>query len=353
MFLKIRNVRAHVFFADRDTLPVFVDNSFWASGASGIPNTFMGLVEENLKSTRKPYFSMIVDIMGTRVGDIAFLYEKEVGFHGVFKITGRPFFDPTPVGAIGEAMPIRVEIEYLNHFADLVPEDLLFSTKEYETKSWGWFYNTVHGSRGVTTINPECAESLIELLVKINGSAVAGKPAQIKPYVSKNKAELMLPLGKEGKVYSEDTMRAWLIWNIDNANKRDLRDIFGPIDDLEWFANNVPYYVTKKNNIDILCFHKSSTYTGLPLRYRFTVAELRKDTASAGDVSQLISYSKWVAGRLAGGEIETVQPILIAFDFSEGAITKARNSDFNDRGIRFIKYRVEANDLVFENVDIQ
>ena len=79
---------------------------------------------------------------------------------------------------------------------------------------------------------------------------------------------------------------------------------------------------------------------------------MRKDIASADDVSQLISYSKWVAGRLAGGEIETVQPVGIAADFSEEALNKAKNSDFSDRGIRFYKYSVEANDLRFEKLDI-
>jgi len=31
-------------------------------------------------------------------------------------------------------------------------------------------------------------------------------------------------------------------------------------------------------------------------------------------------------------------------------VLKAKNSDFNDRGIIFIKYSVEANDMKFERV---
>jgi len=45
------------------------------------------------------------------------------------------------------------------------------------------------------------------------------------------------------------------------------------------------------------------------LRYKFSVVELKRDIANDMDVSQVIEYSKWVAGRLAGSEIETVQPI--------------------------------------------
>ncbi len=138
----------------------------------------------------------------------------------------------------------------------------------------------------------------------------------------------------------EDILRAWLIANIDNPKRIDLREIFGPVEDLEWFANNVPYHVTRKN-IDILCYHKNIKYTGFPLRYKFSVVELKRDTSDDNDVSQVIEYSKWVVGRLAGSEIETVQPILIAFDFNDRAKSKAKNSDFSERGVLFAKYEVK------------
>jgi RecB family endonuclease NucS len=147
----------------------------------------------------------------------------------------------------------------------------------------------------------------------------------------------------------EDILRAWLIANIDAPKRKDLREIFGPTEDLEWFANNVPYHVSRKN-IDILCYHKNIKYTAFPLRYKFSVVELKRDIADEKDVSQVIEYSKWVAGRLAGSEIETVQPILIAFNFNDRAKQKARNSDFSERGIIFVKYKVENGDILFDIV---
>lgn len=48
----------------------------------------------------------------------------------------------------------------------------------------------------------------------------------------------------------------------------------------------------------------------------------------------------------------THYPILIAFDFNREAITKAKNSDFSDRGVAFFKYKVENSDLKFERVSI-
>ncbi len=346
-------MRAHVFITDKNTFPVVRDNSFWGVGIKGIPNSLTQVIEENLRNGKKPYFAMIADMLGTRIGDIVFLYERQVGFHGIYKIVSQPFFDPTPIECIDETWPIRVKIECLNYFLKPVPEDYLFSTKEYESKFWVWFYRKIQGARGVNTVNPEAAEALIELLVKINGNAI-NRPSSIRPYPSQNQEEIKLPLDRlvdqEGKIKLEDILRAWLIANIDNPNRGDLREIFGPVEDLEWFANNVPYHVTRKN-IDILCYHKNIKYTCFPLRYKFSVVELKRDICDDKDVSQVIEYSKWVAGRLAGSEIETVQPILIAFDFNKKAKVKAKNSDFSDR-IRFVKYKVKNGDILFEVVGI-
>ena len=343
-------MRAHVFITDENTFPVVRDNSFWGVGVKGIPNTLDELIKVNLENGKKPYFGMIGDILGTRVGDIVFLYERQVGFHGIYKIVSEPFFDSTPIGCVDETWPLRVGIECLNYFPQSVPEDYLFSTKEYESKFWGWFYRKIQGARGINTINPEAAEALIEVLVKINGNAI-NKPPQIQPYPSSNKNKILLPLDQDGKVYLEDILRSWLIANIDNPKRKDLREIFGPVDDLEWFANNVPYHVTRKN-IDILCYHKNIKYTGFPLRYQFSVVELKRDTADDNDVSQVIEYSKWVAGRLAGSEIETVQPILIASDFNDKAREKAKNSDFSERGIKFCRYEVKDNDILLREIKL-
>jgi len=342
-------VRAHIFITNKDTFPVVRDNSFCGVGIEGIPNTLDKVIKENLDKVQKPFFKMIGDIFGTRLGDIVFLYEREFGFHGVYRVVSEPFFDPTPISCVGETWPIRIEIECLNYFPRPVPEDYLFSTKEYESKFWGWFYRKIQGARSTNTINPEATEALMELLVKINGNAI-NKPVNVKPYPSKNRTKIWLPLAQNGKVQLEDILRTWLISNIDDPKRTDLREIFGPTEDLEWFANNVPYHVTRKN-IDILCYHKNIKYTGLPLRYRFSIVELKRDTANPESIAQVIEYSKWVSGRVAESEIETVQPIVIAFDFNKNAIQKAKNSDFCERPILLIKYKVSDNNIQFERLE--
>jgi len=348
-------LQAHVLITDKDTYPVVRDNGFYGVGVKGIPTSYSKLVDEVLRDGRKPYFGPIGDLLGTRTGDIVFLYEMGGGFHGLYEVTTRPFFDPTPVGCVNGNYPIRIEIKCSNYFSEPVPEAYLFSTKEYESRFWVWFYRKMGGVRGgglrgVNTINPEAADGLVELLVKVNGNAVK-VPGNLKNYPSANKEEIALPLGRGDKPILEVILRAWIIGKIDDAKNEDLRKIFGPAEDLEWFANNVPYHISG-NNIDILCYHRSNKYTGFPLRYRYSIVELKRGAANGEDVSQVIEYSKWVGGRLASSEIETVQPILIANDFDETGLIKAKNNDFSDRGLALYTYTVEDGNIRFDEVKL-
>lgn len=341
-------MKAHILITDKETHDKVVENGFWAikfpDEWAYKPKTYQDLLNYQKENTRKPVIGMIGDVLGTRVGDIVFLYERQVGFHGIYKVKSEPFFDITPLGKIDAQFPIRIKIECLNYFKKPVPEGLLFSTKEYESKFWAWFYRKIQGARGVNTINPEATQALIELFVKLNGNAIS-KPKNLKQYNSLNKTKIYLPIKNDNTVYIEDILRAWIIQNL--GKNKELEKIFGPNCDLEWFANNVPYHVTRKN-IDILVYHKNMKYTGFPLRYQFSVVELKKDEAKPKDVSQVINYSKWVAGRLANSEIETVQPILIAYKFNKETIKKAKLTEFSERGILLYRYKIENNTIKFE-----
>ncbi len=70
---------------------------------------------------------------------------------------------------------------------------------------------------------------------------------------------------------------------------------------LEWFANNVPYHVSRRN-IDLLIYHRTPVGELIdpPFRYRYAVVELKKDASQRKDVDQVVDYANWVAGRLVG-----------------------------------------------------
>ena len=81
----------------------------------------------------------------------------------------------------------------------------------------------------------------------------------------------------------------------------------------------------------------------MPFRYKYSVIELKKDISKPINITQLIRYSQWAAGRLANGELEMIQPILIAAGFQDDTIRKAKESDFNQRGIKLFQYEVVSN----------
>ncbi|GIV27507.1 MAG: hypothetical protein KatS3mg027_1321 [Bacteroidia bacterium] len=355
-------MNAHILITDEETHDTVVNNSFWALKFSDLqPKDINDIIISQFNNTRKPYYAMLCDFYSLRDGDLVFLYKRQSGFYGIYKVKGEPFFDNSTIGKIDKSFPIRIEIECINYFEKPVPEELLFSTKEYESKFWSWFYRKIQGARGINTITPEATEALIELLVKMNGNSIKIPniikkyikiPNIIKKYKRKKNCNITLPLRRKesDSVFIEDALRYYIIRYIGIKNFSE--KIFGKKEDIEWYSNNVPYHVSGKN-IDILVYHKNMRYTGYPLRYQFSVVELKRDIAGEEAISQVINYSKWVSTRLANGEIETVQPIVIAKKFGDNAISKAKMIEFNSRKIKLYKYKFTNNDvynLEFEEV---
>jgi len=344
-------VKAHVLITNNETFPVCRDRLFWGIGTPDCPSSFQEWMSP--ANSRKPYLKMIVDMMGISVGDLIFLYERQAGFHGIYKVTGALFFDTTNVInkdglSVGDQWPLRVRLECIYYFPKPVPEDMLFSTPRYENIFWIWAYRKSQGPRGCNTITPEAAETITELLVKINGNDVEYNG--FDPYIPSDFEEVRFGVRGDGeKVALEDFLRGYVLSCFQGDT--DLVDIFGPKEDIEWYANNVPYHIAGKN-IDVLVFHKNFRYTTVPLRYKYSVIELKKGNAVPRDISQLIGYSHWTSGRLANGEVETVQPMLIAYDFSKKTINKAKVTEFNTRGILLCRYRVEDESLKLERVEI-
>ena len=343
-------MNSHILITDESTHETVVKNSFWALKFSDLkPKNINEIINAQFQNTKKPYYAMLCDFFSLRDGDLIFLYKRQVGFFGIYKIEGDPFFDTTMYDNIDESFPIRIKIKCINYFEKPVPEELLFSTKEYESRFWSWFYRKIQGARGVNTITPEAAQSLVELLIKINGNSIT--LSNVNLYNTTNAVtNIILPLNRnnESQVFIEAALRYFIMRYIKMNDFSE--NIFGKNEDIEWFANNVPYHVSGKN-IDILVYHKNMRYTGYPLRYQYSVVELKKDKADEQAISQVINYSKWVASRLANSEIETVQPIVIAYDFIENAIQKAKMIEFNNRKIKLFKYQVCNNsDISFREI---
>lgn len=368
-------MRAHIFNVDEHTFPVHRDRGFCGTGKIGTP---LSSYQQALDSPRT-FSGLITDLLGTRLNDLVFFYESQRGFHGVYQIISPPFFDPQDICGVGEFgnekvgadLPFRLLIQCLYYFPEPVPEDLIFSTSEHERTFWILFYRKIQGPRGCITIDPDAARALMELLIKLNGPPLDREsspfyydpefdayhipfpPGVISPEgdVGSDLQMLDIPLVPGSRFRLEDHLRGWLVGHLGTMHP-DLQRVFGPTAHIEWFANNVPYHVARRN-IDILIYHRTPVGELIdpPLRYKYSVVELKRDQAQPQTVDQVIGYAKWVAHRLADGEVDVVRPYIIARRFQPEAISRASSMRFNRTGVQLIRYEITGEDQVaFDDV---
>lgn len=370
-------MRTHIFNVDETTFPVHRDREFCGTGKIGFSLTNY----QQVLDQQRTFSDLIVDLKGTRPGDLVFFYERRRGFHGVYQVVSLPFFDPQEVLGVGEFsqhkvgadVPFRLPITCVDYFPEPVPEDLIFSTPTYERIFWIPFYRKIQGPRGCVTIDPEATRTLLELLIKLNGPP---QEKQAQPFyydsdfdgiqipfasdsIGLNSDEtgdfiqipqlqlLNLSLTPKQPVPLEAHLRGWLVSHLDNPSQTDLRRLFGPTAHIEWFANNVPFHVSQRH-IDLLIYHKTplGELIDPPLRYRYSVVELKREQSKPEDVDQLMGYVKWVANRLADGEVDIVRPYIIAQDFYSQTIERANSIKFNRAGIKLIRYEVTGEDQI-------
>ena len=370
-------MNAHVFNVDDQTFPVHRDRGFCGIGKKDTPvHNFQQVLEE-----AKTFSGMLADLRGTRPNDLVFFYESGRGYHGVYQIISPPFFDPQDVFGMGEfrgqkvgaGLPFRVLIRCIEYFPEPVPEDLLFSTPAYEHVFWIPFYRKIQGPRGCITIDPEARRTLLELLIKVNGPPQHHEfspfycdsdleawqlPSPLGPIGLEDNGEgsvqgvqlLQVPLSPGKPVPLEDLLRGWLVSHLDDHSHVGLRRVFGPVSHIEWFANNVPYHVAKRN-IDLLIYHRTppGELIDPPFRYRYSVVELKKDWADPQTVEQVVGYARWVANRLAGGEVDIVRPCIVAKRFRPEAIELAKSIRFNRAGVQLVAYEVVGEDQIVLN----
>ncbi len=75
---------------------------------------------------------------------------------------------------------------------------------------------------------------------------------------------------------------------------------------------------------------------------------------SENDLNQIIRYENWLIRKLADGDSEMIQSILVGFDFDEKVIDYCKKRKaIDEKTIRLIKYKVnpEKNDLILEELD--
>jgi hypothetical protein len=69
------------------------------------------------------------------------------------------------------------------------------------------------------------------------------------------------------------------------------------------------------------------------MRHNFTCIELKTGTVTEEDLNQIIMYENWLIRKLAGGDNEMVQSILVGFNFDERVISyRAKRNSKDEEG---------------------
>lgn len=355
-------MRSHVFVVDRNTIPVHRDRRFCGVKNPSNPNT------------RE---AVIADLKTLRVDDLVFFYKRRIdepreerGFYGVYKIASEPFFDDRKIDGVGDfedlsvignerdcsyegqhVLPNRVLIEPVTYFEQPIPDSIAYVDKADPDQLWTMLFRKVAGAgraRSISHLLPEETKKVIRLLYKINLTPKTVPPSRAYPTrrSAMRRIDIAFDLVRDDRSFRyENSLKAWLAENIDK-DVPVLREIIGPVEDLEFFSPEVLYGIGGEK-VDFLCLHSKKLNNGTFFRYKVTVMECKRGPIDEASVFQVQRYSRWMAQLVSGSDVSIVQPVLVGHRANPEVVELAEKSRYGRQPI-IIEYTVEGNEVRLE-----
>lgn len=154
------------------------------------------------------------------------------------------------------------------------------------------------------------------------------------PYVpaTPQKIGVDLASSKAGRVRYEGWLNGWFIQSLARG---ELKELLG---DYREFLNLVP--TTFNKVMDIFLTHVA-TVDSIDVPYKYTCIELKVNRATEQDLAQLLRYEDWLARKLAGGDHEMIQFVLVAARFTDAVIDYVKKRRrIEEKTVRLISYSV-------------
>lgn len=284
---------------------------------------------------------VIAGVLSILPGDLIFFYVKNRGIYGLWKVVGEPYFDETKVWASDQQrFPYRISFEpTVGCFPKPVSIGDVLDLRD-RGLVWTFDLNPVQ-RKNQYKITMDEARELLRLLLRNN--PIRQQPSAIPaPYVppTSSTIEVLLSSSRPGCVEYEGWLNAWFMRAL---AKEKLKDLLG---DYREFLNLVP--TTFNKVMDIFLTHVT-TVDSIDVLHMYTCIELKVDRATDKDLTQVLRYADWLARKLAAGDNEMVQSILVANRFADSVINYVESRQrIEEKTVRLISYHVTDDEQSIE-----
>ncbi len=320
----------HILMASQKTFAVCVEKGIYGGTASTRPATDADIVAS---------FSAITP------GDFAFFYVKKKGIYGLWKVSSAPFYDEQSIYDDAERVfPYRFTFEpAIRQFATPIALNDILDLRD-RGKIWTFDLGLVT-KKNHYTITTQEGEELIRLLLRNNPLHTSpGRIADPYPVIESRSLPLSLDCNERGRLRYEGSLTAWFTRCFVQGKLREL------VGDYRDVLNYVP---TSFNTVMDLFLTHVTTLDSVDILHKFTCMELKTGKVTEKDFHQIVRYENWLIRKLADGDSEMIQSMLVGFDFDAEVRNYARKRQLiEEKAVRLIQYRVndDHTDLILDEL---
>lgn len=287
-------------------------------------------------SSDKVNAEVISCTLGVKPGDFVFIYVRNVGIYGLWRIITAPFYDEEKVwSGSNQKYPFRFCFEpIIRKFTKPVALSDILDLRD-KGKIWTFDLGSLTKKNQYTITTDEGKET-IRLLLRNNPIFIPAEKIK-NPYKAKKPEFIPLSLecDNRGRIKYEGFLNAWFMKSFADGRLKNL------IGDYKDFINYVP---TSFNKVMDLFLTHVTPIDSVEILHKFTCIELKTDIVTEENLKQIIRYENWLIRKMADGDAEMVQSILVGFSFDEAVLNyREKRKSIEEKPVRLIKYKVDRD----------
>jgi hypothetical protein len=308
---------AHIFLVGEDNFEVCIRRGVYGCVMPG---------------TQHNKAEVVAGVLSIQPGDLVFFYVKNQGIYGLWKVIDEPYFDQSKVWDHREQMfPYRFSFEpTVGHLSTPISLSDVLDLRD-KGRIWTFDLNPVQ-QKNQYKITMDEGRELLRLLLRNNPIRLPPRPIP-DPYAppTRGKIDVEFACSVAGRFRYEGWLNAWFMFSLARG---ELKDLLG---DYREFLNLVP--TTFNKVMDIFLTHVT-TVDSIDVLHKYTCIELKADRATEKDLAQILRYENWLARKLAAGDDEMIQSVLVANRFTDGVIQYVQNRRrIEEKTVRLMGYR--------------